>query len=332
MSPSSPKRYIAVIIVNYGTAELAAAGIDSVLARTQDDLPVEVHLVDNASPNGDAEALKRLHLERGWGPRVTLYLETENHGFGNGNNLVLKALADRKTPPWAVFLLNPDAQLDNDTIGTLARFLDAHPKAACVGAGIRKPDGTPVTAAFRFPGVLSEFARGASFGPISRLTGAWQVALSPDLAQTRVDWVAGAAVMIRFEALTQIGFFDPCFFLYYEEVDLMRRAGKAGWEIWYVPDAAAIHIEGAATGVRSNISDRPRRPAYWYRSWRMYFERSHGRLGALGVATAALAGAGLNRMLSLLPNRQPALADSYFSDHWGQVIRPLLGLSERRHD
>lgn len=332
MSLSSPNRSIAVIIVNYGTAELVAAGIDSILTQGRNDPPVELHVVDNASPNNDAATLEALHRERGWGDHVTLYLETENHGFGRGNNVVLNSLNARDTPPWAVFLLNPDAQLDNDAIGLLAQFLDTHPKAAFVGARIKKPDGTPVTAAFRFPSILSEFTRSASFGPLSRLTQPWQVALSPNLTQSQVDWVAGAAVMIRFETLTQIGFFDPCFFLYYEEVDLMRRAKAAGWETWYIPEAAAIHAEGAATGVRSNIKSLPRRPAYWYQSWRMYFRRSHGRVGALCIATAALAGATINQMLCFLPNRQSALAACYFSDHWGQVIRPLLGLAERRRD
>ena len=332
MPSPPPSRYIAVITVNYCTATLAAEGIDSVIRQNPVGMPVEIHVVDNASPNDDAATLQRLHHERAWGDHVTLHLETENHGFGRGNNLVLEKLAARDTPPWAVFLLNPDAHLDKNAIKRLVQFLENHPKAACVGAQIRKPDGTAVSAAFRFPGLLSEFARGASFGPISRLTEPWAVALSPDLDTTQVDWVAGAAALIRFDALKEIGFFDPCFFLYYEEVDLMRRAQAAGWQVWYVPEAAAVHAEGAATGVRSNISERPRRPAYWYQSWRMCFERSHGRAGALGIAVAALTGAGLNCIFSLLPNRRPAFADRYFSDHWGQVMRPLLGLSERRYD
>ncbi len=115
---------ISVIVVNYGTADLAIAAVESVLASAVAGYRVDVHLVDNASPGGDAAQLAEAARARGWGARVTLYPETTNHGFGRGNNLVLRALAARPVPPRYVFLLNPDAQLQNDVIPILADYLE----------------------------------------------------------------------------------------------------------------------------------------------------------------------------------------------------------------
>ena len=114
------------------------------------------------------------------------------------------------------------------------------------------------------------------------------VALPHDTPTGPVGWVTGAAVMFRFTALRGIGGFDPEYFLYYEEVDLMHRLTLRGHRIWHVAEAAVVHVEGAATGVRSG--EVTRRPAYWYESWRLYFVKTHGVRAARRIALAKLAG------------------------------------------
>ncbi|WP_425093874.1 glycosyltransferase [Tropicimonas sp. S265A] len=328
MTASSPSE-IAVIVVNYGTADLAIEAVGSVRARNHGGRRVDLHLVDNASPGGkDAAAFQRAARDLGWGADVTLHLESENHGFGRGNNLVLQDLAARPAPPTYVFLLNPDARLENEALDILAAHLDAHPKAAFAGAGIDKPGTGAVTAAFRFPRPVGEFTRALAFGPVTRLAPNLVVPLPPDHPQGPVGWVAGAAVLIRFEALKALEFFDPEYFLYYEEVDLMHRAARAGWETWFVPQARVIHAEGAATNVRSGVRNRPRKPAYWYRSWRKYFTDTYGPVGVRIAALCWVMGAVGNLLLSLIPGRGASVPNRFFGDFWAVVLRPLLGLRE----
>lgn len=193
------------------------------------------------------------------------------------------------------------------------------------GAQIEKPDGQAVTAAFRFPSIASEFAQSVSFGPISRLFAKKAVPLPPDHPESAVGWVAGAAAMARFDVLQQVGFFDPTFFLYYEEVDLMRQVANQGWEIWYVPSAEVIHIEGAATQVKSGQPERRRKPAYWYESWQYYFRKNHGRAGAIIAAVGCLLGAACNHIIAFVLRRQPASALHFFPDFWGTALRPIAG-------
>lgn len=318
---TSTSEQIAVIVVNYGTAELVIKAVESVLAEATE--AVEIHLVDNASPDGDAAILSEAHKMRNWGAQVTLWLETENHGFGRGNNVVLEALAARDTPPDKIFLLNPDAQLQNDVLLILSEALDADQKAVAAGAGIALPDGTPVTAAFRFPGFTSEVVKTIGFGPLERLFSHKRVALPPDFSERHVDWVAGAAVMFRFSALQEHGFFDPVFFLYYEEVELMRRLQAKGGHVLFVPEAQVLHHEGAATQVKTGQSRRVR-PPYVYDSWRHYFSKTHGRAYAVAMSCGILIASVLNGVLAVLRRREPATPKRFFRDHWRYVLKPLL--------
>lgn len=331
MTPDSAAD-ISVIIVNYNAAHLVLDGIYSVLAHTHGGRRVDVHVVDNASPEGDSAVLATAIADNGWGDRVTLYAETTNHGFGRGNNLVLERLAQRDRPPEMVFLLNPDARLENEAIEILADFIATHPQVGVAGARIEKPGGIPVAAAFRFPVLISEFAKGISFGPINRRLARWEVSFGADLPTAQVGWVAGAAVMFRFSTLRDSGFFDPDYFLYYEEVDLMKRLTRDGQQIWYVAEAHVIHAEGASTGVKSGEDVPKRRPAFWYESWRFYYLKNHGRVYALAAGVAWVVGSLINRSISLLRGRRSAAAPNFISDFWAIGLRPLLGLKARPYE
>jgi N-acetylglucosaminyl-diphospho-decaprenol L-rhamnosyltransferase len=314
---------VAVIVVNYGTAGLAIAAVESVLARGHDGLTVAIHLVDNASPGDDAARIAAAGAR--WGERVRLHLETTNHGFGRGNNLVLHALTASATSPRYVYLLNPDASLKTEVIAELHAFLENHPRAAVVGSGIDRPeDGAPLVCAFRFPTMLSEFVDAIGFGPLSRLFASSAVPLPAETPTGPVDWVAGASMMARLSALREIGCFDPDYFLYYEEVDLMKRLRGKGWETWHCAEARITHVAGAATGVHGKDTKRRRRPYYWYDSWRLYFEKNHGRAYARVTSLLLLLGnwlGGLVDRLRCKPVRSPA---RFTGDFILRVIRPLF--------
>ena len=315
---------IAVIVVNYGTAELSIAAVESVLAGDHSRCAVEVHLLDNASPGNDAARFQTAHAEKGWGAHVRRWLEAENHGFGRGNNVVLHALAKDGSPPDKVFLLNPDARLHNEAVDILAHALEANPEAGAAGAAVLREDLSPAIAAFRFPGAKSELARLLSFGPFDRLVARHLVALPPDQPAGPVDWVSGAAVMFRFEAVAKIGFFDPGFFLYYEEVDLMRRLQDSGWHTLYVPEAQVVHVEGAATGQFAAKETRKPDPWYLYQSWAHYFRRAYGRGRALSLALALWPAACFNLVHRGLRGKAPSIPKRFFSDHWRYVVWPLI--------
>lgn len=313
---------VAAIIVNYGTAELALKAAGSVLEANGS---AHVHLVDNASPGEDANRISAALAENGWAGRVTLYAETENHGFGRGNNLVLEMLARQAEPPEHVLFLNPDAVLKPGALERLLDCLESNPKAALVGARILDPElDRAVTAAFRFPSIASEFESAANFGPVSRLLRHHAVPMRADLPTCRVDWVSGAAFLARFDALREVGFFTPDYFLYFEEVDMMRKLSMAGWEIWHCADAEALHLAGVSTGLNGEKArGRKRVPDYWYESWRIFWLRNHGAWASWACGIAKLTGWTLNVVVSRLRGRVPSAPALFFVDFPRHVLAQL---------
>src|SRR5690606_31205032 len=101
-------------------------------------------------------------------------------------------------------------------------YLDSHPEVGFAGSHIHGEDGAPHTTAFRFPSIASEFEGAAKTGPVSKLLKNAIVAPPLPTQTTRVDWLAGASVLMRQKVLDRIGLFDETFFLYFEETDLCR--------------------------------------------------------------------------------------------------------------
>jgi GT2 family glycosyltransferase len=100
--------------------------------------------------------------------------------------------------------------------------------------------------------------------------------------------------MVRREVFEQVGLLVDAYFLYFEETDLLRRAARAGWECWTVPDSRVVHLAGQSTGIpRGKAAARPM-PPYWYASRRRYFRKHHGPVRAALADAAWLGGYALN--------------------------------------
>jgi len=238
--------------------------------------------------------------------------------------VVLDFFAASDDPPDYVFLLNPDASLENEALSILSEALDADYQVGAVGAAMLGRESQPIAAAFRFPTGLREVLRVLNLTLLYNLIPNSRIALPPDQPEGRVDWVTGAAVMFRFTALQETGFFDPGFFLYYEEVELMRRMVGAGWAVMYIPAALVVHEEGAATQV-TGVSRY--RPSYVYESFHKYHLTTAGYRGALLVALFLVPAALLNILHRRLRGKAPTIPKGFLSDHWRLVLRPLLKMS-----
>ncbi|WP_167853466.1 glycosyltransferase family 2 protein [Roseovarius aestuariivivens] len=317
---------IATITVNYRTADLTLEAVESLISSESDRLSVHVHVVDNASPGDDGDLIETAVAEYGWLETVELHREKTNHGFGRGNNVVLKKLAALKTRPEYIFFLNPDARVEQDTLEVLSRFLDCHPEAAVAGASIFEPrTDHEAVAAFRFPSLLTEFISSLQFGPVSRAFPSGLIALGTELPTMQVDWVSGAAFMARFDALEKVGFFEDAFFLYYEEVDLMRKLRNAGWQTWHVSEAHVFHSAGSATGVGRDESEQASRlPDYWYESWRIYMLRHHGAPYTFACGTLKILGWLLNSGIRGLQGKRSEAPRRFLRDLWSIGLKPLV--------
>ncbi|MFN4156888.1 MAG: glycosyltransferase family 2 protein [Gemmobacter sp.] len=291
------------VILNWRTPEMtlrAAAAARVAMAG----IPGAITLVDNDSQDGSFEAMTA--AVAGWPPigsggetPVRVIQSGRNGGFGAGNNAGIRAGLPGGVRPDLVYILNSDAFPAPDAIRALRAHLAAHPATGFAGSHIHGPGGDPHQTAFRFPSVAGEFEGAVRFGPFTRLLRRHVVAPPLPTATGRVDWLAGASLMMRMDVLDRIGPFDEGFFLYFEETELCHRAARAGWSTDYVVESRVAHIGSVSTGMKA----WRRVPGYWFDSRERYFVTVHGR-GIWVLATLAhLAGGVLYRLRMLVQGK-----------------------------
>lgn len=270
------------VVVAYCSERRLAACLDSI--RTDSATPPSVIVVDNASPDGSAE-VARQHPVR---PRVVV--SPANLGFGGACNLAAgTSTAD------LLFLVNPDARLEpGATAALIAALTDPHIVTA--GPRIDDPAGQFSAASAGFEPSLRSML--GHFFLLARLPGVRRLfpplQLPPGSGSGAVDWVSGAAFLVRREAFEAVGGFDPAIFMYMEDVDLCRRLRAAGWSIRYDATARVLHEMGGSQG-----ADQAER---WYTAFDAYLVRRHGRTYARVAAAVAAVGLGL-RAVVLAPVR-----------------------------
>jgi GT2 family glycosyltransferase len=217
---------VTVSIVSSGDVELLRGCLDSLRAAAGDS-SVETIVVDNAV--GIAGAVADSH------PAVDVIAGGLRRGFGANHNLVCARARGRY-----VFILNDDTVLDPGCIDRLRRFMDQNAIVAAAGPRLRHGDGRAQPSAFHFPTPARVAVTTAT------LQRACWVMSGGDRIR-RVDWIHGAAMMVRRDALEQAGGLDEGFYMYLEDVDLCRRLRDRGWEIAFFPPAGLVHHENAST-------------------------------------------------------------------------------------
>jgi N-acetylglucosaminyl-diphospho-decaprenol L-rhamnosyltransferase len=255
-------------VVNTSQRELLLRGLDAI-ARERAALPfaTEVLVLDNGSRDGSAETA---HTH----PAVDEVIAVdERRGKGLNDSELLRRARGRYA-----LLLNEDSELMPGAVLALHTALDARPDAACAGAALRRPDGSGTAVggsgqacAWRFPTPLTALA-GALF--LHR----WLVVQSRGERTREVDWCQSSALLVRTEAAAQVGYLDPAFFVYSDEVDFARRLRDAGWRSLYVPGARAIHHEQLSTGAVPG-----RRIVEMARNRDLYMRKHHSPAAARAV-------------------------------------------------
>ncbi|MCF8511769.1 MAG: glycosyltransferase family 2 protein [Rhodobacteraceae bacterium] len=310
------------VILNWRTAEMTLQSVAAALVAL-DGIAGALVVVDNASGDGSVEKLSAEVAARGWdtGPQAVRVLQSgRNGGFGAGNNFgILAGMADGSRPDY-VYILNSDAFPAPDAIRALLTHLETHPETGLAGSHIHGPDGHAHRTAFRFPSILGEFEQNIRFGPVSRLLARWIVAQPLPSATKRVDWLAGASLMMRQELLDEIGAFDETFFLYFEETDLCRRAAQAGWPTDYVVQSRVAHIGSVSTGMKTWA----RIPQFWLDSRLHYYVKNHGRAYAFAATLAAVLGGALWRARLVIQRKDRGDPPGYLRDMVAHGLRAMM--------
>jgi hypothetical protein len=234
---------ITVVIVSYNTRDILRNCLLALFGNSA-GIEMEVIVVDNDSHDGTPDMVRTDF------PSVRLIANSVNAGFAAANNQAYAIASGRY-----IVLLNPDAYLRPSSISNGVAFMDRNPRCGLCGGKIVSQEGRLEPSARRFPSAISKLLT------ISGVS--WRFSGSPLLNRHEfggfehdrpmdVDWVPGTFTIVRRELLDDIGFFDERFYLYYEETDLCLRAKKAGWKVFFIPDAEVMHIGGASSKTRKD--------------------------------------------------------------------------------
>ncbi len=260
---------LGIVITSYNTRDLLRTCLRSVYA-SQGDFTFEVCVVDNASSDGSAEMVAAEF------PQAHLIANAENVGYPSANNQGLRTFAFTDQPtnqPTFALLLNPDTELPPDALARMLGFMAEHPDAGIAGPKLVLLDGsldlacrrsfpTPEVAFYRLAGLSRLFPRSRRFGRYN-LTY-----LDPDQA-AEVDSVVGAFMLVRAEAIAQVGLMDGQFFMYGEDLDWAYRIKMAGWKVYYNPAVTVLHVKRAAT------RHSPRAQIEFYRAMGIFYRKHY---------------------------------------------------------
>lgn len=252
---------VSYCIVNTSQRDLLLCGLEAV-AREREAVAfaTEVLVLDNGSRDGSAQAARE-H------PAVDEVIALpERRGKAEADSRLLRKARGRYA-----LLLNEDSELQPGATAALHAALEEDPQAACAGARLLRPDGRSQACAWRFPGLGTALA-GAMFA--HRL----YTVQSRGTVTRAVDWCQSSALLVRRVAAERVGYLDPAFFVYSDEVDFARRLADAGWHSLYVPDAAAIHHEQLSTDSASGP-----RIVEMARNRDLYMRKHHTRATAWAV-------------------------------------------------
>jgi len=226
---------VSVVVVSWNTRDILRGCLRSIFEQTR-EISFEVFVVDNNSHDGSAE------MVRAEFPAVKLIANAQNRGFAAGCNQGMRDASARYT-----LLLNPDTIVLDDAISRCVRYADVHADVGVVGCQVLIDETRIQQTGFSFPSPLNTFLAHSGLSrafPRSRLFGRPRLGWWGRDSEQDVDVVSGIFMLVRREAIAQVGLMDESYFIYAEEADWCYRFAQAGWRRVFTPCARIIHLDG----------------------------------------------------------------------------------------
>lgn len=299
---------VSVVLVNYNTINVTRTALDH-LFKSSHHLMTEVFIIDNASRDGSADALRQEY------PNITLIENQTNVGFGRANNQAVPFVKGKY-----VLLLNTDAFVAPDTIQKTYTFMETNPDTGILGVRLVGRDGVLQPSCRYFPTPWNIFINRIGLKRIFRIFKDVKMVDDMDWNHESVrqcDWVPGCYYMVRKEVIDQIGLFDPRYFLYFEEVDHCFAAKQAGWNVTYFPDTTVVHIGGESAKYDNSISSVSKQiVSLQIESELLYYRKNHGLFDVMEDVILTLSANVIQLIKDALKLRQPASLNTQIRHIW----------------
>ncbi|MBU1177660.1 glycosyltransferase family 2 protein [Patescibacteria group bacterium] len=254
------KPILSIIIVNWNTRTHLKWCLRYIYTRTK-GINFEVFVVDNASHDNSAVMVEKNY------PSVKLIRNQTNLGFAKANNQAIRQAKGKY-----ILLLNSDTKITEQALVKMVRFMEENNKVGILGCKLLNPDGTLQPSCRQFPSLFSQviiLLKLHNIFPNLKSIRNYYLLDWPHDTTKKVDQVMGACFMVRQEVFTKIGLLDKKYFIWFEEVDFCRRAAKAGWSTYFLPQAEVCHEKGASF----NQVLSPKKQAWFNKSVLRYFRQ-----------------------------------------------------------
>lgn len=299
---------VSVVIVSWNTRALTTACLAS-LAAGAGRATWDAVVVDNASSDDSVAAIRADF------PAVHLIANPTNLGFAAANNQGIRACTGRY-----VLLLNSDTLAAPGSLQALVAFADAHPRAGVIGPRLENPDGSFQTGPTPFPSLWTEFLSVTGIGRRLTYRGYPSRRERRSLTPQPTDYVVGACMLARRDAIDQVGVLDEGYFMYSEEPDWCWRMRRAGWETWFTPSAVITHLGGQSTHqVREAML------VALYRSKVRFFRRHRGTASAAALTGIFVGVSRIRRLVRRVLRLDPPGVALRPADVWADPPPPLPG-------
>jgi len=261
---------ISIVIVNYNTRKLLVDCLNSIFKNTK-NLNYEVIVVDNGSTDGSVEEIQNLKSKiqsSSWRTELKIIENKQNLGFAKANNQGIKIARGRY-----ILLLNSDTKIVDNALKKLVDFAKIKPNLGVLGPRLLNKDGSFQPSAGRFftlPWAILWLMTGDKF------------LYSSPAKSKKVEWVMGAAFLVSRRAIEKAGLLDENFFMYMEEVEWCWRIKKAGFQIWFYPEAEIYHL------VRGSSPEGEQKAILWIYQGLIYFYQKHFAWWQLAMLKLAL--------------------------------------------
>jgi len=295
---------ITIVIVNWNTKTLLRNCLKSVY-QTVKEIPFEIIVVDNASHDGSVAMIAQEF------PDVSVIENKENRGFGAANNQAFAVMKGRYA-----LLLNTDAVLTKNAVHELFVFMENHEEAAMTGGQLLNHDGSRQNSIANFPTIFTLLMNASILEYL--FPNKYPSKRYEHKDPIEVESVIGACMLVRKEAMDEVGIFDERYFFFFEETDWAYQMSAAGWKIFHVPSAIIYHLQGKSIGrnVRSRIE--------FYRSRYTFFRKWRGRPYNVTVSIAVLARLLVNWFSTSIANILTAGMNKTIRNKWVVYSRLIV--------
>jgi GT2 family glycosyltransferase len=314
-----------IVILNYRTGRLTLDCLRSLVDKLDEVPGTRALVVDNGSGDGSAAQIAEAIAENHWESWCELLALSDNVGFAAGNNRGLELLKTTYKDCQWVLLLNSDTIVHPGALRLSHQVMQADPKIGMMSCLLLNTDGSTQNVTRKFPSPLRQIVCAFGLPWILPRAFGWADVYDVPEAQLKIkrdcEWLGGAYMFLRREALEQVGGMDESFFFYGEDIEFCYRFHRRGWRVHYDPGASIIHIGGSSSDP-TRVGKKQKNIFMWQARY-LVQKKCYGRLAAWAVRAGDIAAFGVRKTKMILTGKSKT--DNYrnVSDALGLLLKPL---------